>query len=393
MQQVSKKHRQIKKYKLKNGETKYKFTVYLGIDPDTGKEKPVTRSSFNTVKEAEFAIDKLKYEFKQGMKPNDQRKTFNEVYLNWDLYYKASGIKMSTYSKTEGYFKNHILPFFGELKVTKITVRHCEEFALKLSTELQYFHHLINYAKEVLELAVRYGYIQKNPFSKLKNYPKEKKHAMKDNYLETNELKIVLEHAATKDIEVYTLIRLLVFSGIRKGELRTLTWSAINFEQKTLSIYNAFSYSKHNNGYNIGSTKTSENRRLYLDDKTLEILSLWKQKQSERLTLLGLTPDGDDNQLIFSNNKNNIVKDYYPNKIFNEILDELKMRRIVIHGLRHTHATHLAESGAPLYGIQQRLGHAISNNTTVGFYIHPTDTIKKLTLADYMDYLNSNGIY
>ncbi|WP_147633105.1 N-terminal phage integrase SAM-like domain-containing protein [Kurthia sp. Dielmo] len=81
---------------------------------------------------------------------------------------------MSTYSKTEGYFKNHILPFFGEMKVAKITVRHCEEFALKLSNELQYFHHVINYAKEVLEMAVRYDYIQTNPFTKIRNYPREK---------------------------------------------------------------------------------------------------------------------------------------------------------------------------------------------------------------------------
>lgn len=393
MQQVSKKHRQIKKYTLKNGEVKYKFTVYLGIDPDTGKEKPVTRSSFNTVKEAEFAIDKLKYEFKQGMKPNDQRKTFNEVYLDWVLYYKASGIKMSTYSKTEGYFKNHILPFFGEMKVTKITVRHCEEFALKLSTELQYFHHVINYAKEVLEMSVRFGYIHTNPISKMNKYPKEKKHVMMDNYLETHELKKVLEHAATRGFEAHALIRLLAFSGIRKGELRILTWGDLNFEQKTLSIHGAYSYSKHNNGNNISTTKTAESRLIYLDDKTLEILSVWKQKQFERLTILGINPKDNDNQLIFTNSKNHIVKDYYPNKIFNEILDELNMRHVVIHGLRHTHATHLAEAGAPLYGIQQRLGHAISNSTTIGFYIHPTDTVKKITLVDYMDYLNSKGIY
>lgn len=119
----------------------------------------------------------------------EMQKFENEVYLEWDKLYKASGIKMSTYSKTEGYFKNHILPYFGEMKVSKITVRHCEEFALKLSTELQYFHHVINYAKEVLEMSVRFGYIHTNPISKMNKYPKEKKHVMLDNYLETHELK------------------------------------------------------------------------------------------------------------------------------------------------------------------------------------------------------------
>ncbi|MFF5995212.1 site-specific integrase [Lysinibacillus sp. KU-BSD001] len=393
MKQVSKKYTQIKEYKLKNGETKYGFTLYLGVNPDTGNDKSVTRSSFNTVKQAELAIDKLKYEFRLGRNPESNLKKFKEVYAEWDAQYKASGVKMSTYSKTEGYFKNHILPFFGEMKVSKITVRHCEEFSLMLSKKLKHFHHVINYTKDVLETAVRYSYIHTNPFYKMHKYPREKKHIKQDKYLETHELKLVLEFAAQKDFETYAMLRLLNFSGIRKGELRILTWSDINFEQKTLSIYGSYSYSKHNNGDNISTTKTAEDRRLYLDDKTLEVLKEWKQKQVEHLAILGVPCKADSNQLVFANTKNNIVKDYYPNKLFNAVLAELKLRQIVIHGLRHTHATHLAESGAPFYGIQQRLGHSSNQNTTVGFYIHPTEQIKQLTLSTYMDYLNSKGIY
>ncbi|WP_186439579.1 Arm DNA-binding domain-containing protein [Kurthia sp. Dielmo] len=90
---------------MKKGEVKYKFTVYLEIDPNTGKENPVTRSSFDTVKEAELAIDKLKYEFKQGKKPTSQRKTFNEVYLDWDFLYKKSGIKCPLIRKRKAILK------------------------------------------------------------------------------------------------------------------------------------------------------------------------------------------------------------------------------------------------------------------------------------------------
>lgn len=32
-------HKAIKEYKLKNGTTFYRFTVYLGVDPNTGKNK------------------------------------------------------------------------------------------------------------------------------------------------------------------------------------------------------------------------------------------------------------------------------------------------------------------------------------------------------------------
>lgn len=393
MKNVSKKYPQIEQYTLKSGQIKYRFTIYLGVDPNTEKDKIVTRSSFTSIKEAELTIDKLKYEFQLGMQPESSRKTFKEVYLEWDENYKNSGIKMSTYSKTTGYFENHILPFFGDMKVAKINVRHCEEFARELSNNLKHFHHVINYAKDVLDTAIRYSYIQSNPFDKVKKLPKEKKHVKLDNYLEAYELVTLLEGAATKSLEAYALIRLLALSGIRKGELRILTWSDINFEQKTLSINGSYSYSKHNNNDNISTTKTSEDRRILLDDKTLDILKDWKKEQVQRLHMLNITRYEDDNQLIFANTKNNIIKDYYPNKILIDVLTKTKLRHITIHGLRHTHATHLAEAGAAFVGIQQRLGHSISKNTTAEVYIHVTDTIKQRTLDEYIAYLNSKGIH
>lgn len=393
MELVSKKHRQIKKYKLKNGEIKFKFTVYLGIDPETGNEKSVTRSSFNTVKEAELAIDKLNYEFKQGKKPENNRKTFQEVYLEWDKEYKESGIKMSTYSKTEGYFKNHILPFFADKKVSKISVRHCEEFALSLKKNLKYFHHIIEYAKDVLDTAVRYDYIHLNPFDKMKKYPKEGKHKKTDSYLETYELKQLFDYVSKVDWESYTLLRLLALTGIRKGEMRILTWSDVDFDNKILKIFGSYSYSKHNHGNNIGTTKTDEDREILLDDVTLNVLKSWKEKQGLHLRMLGLLIKQDKDQLIFSNTKNKIVKDSFANNTFNKYLNILNMRHVVVHGLRHTHATHLLEADVAHEGKQHRLGHLPRQDTTSEYYTHVTKKVMKYTLDRYINYLNSEGIY
>lgn len=393
MEQVSKKHRQIKKYTLKNGEVKFKFTIYLGVNADTGIPDQVTRSKFNSVKEAELAIDKLKYEYIKGKSPESNRKTFLDVYNEWDEAYKKSGVKMSTYSKTEGYFKNHILPYFSDKKIAKITVRHCEEFALVLKKELKYFHHIINYAKDVLDTAVRYDYIHFNPFDKIKKYPKEGKHIKTDTYLKAYELKQVFDYTSKNDWESYTLLRLLALTGIRKGEMRILTWSDIDYNEKLLKIYGAYSYSKHNLGENISTTKTDENREIPLDDGTLNVLKSWKKKQQVRLQMLGLTPKQDKDQLIFSNTKNTIVKDNYANDIFKKYLELLNMRHIVVHGLRHTHATHLLEANVPREGKKQRLGHSINLDTTEEHYTHVTKIVMDYTLKKYMKYLNSEGIY
>ena len=50
----------IKKYTTKNGETRYLFQTYLGIDPLTGKERRTTRRGFKTMKEAKQAGLKVK---------------------------------------------------------------------------------------------------------------------------------------------------------------------------------------------------------------------------------------------------------------------------------------------------------------------------------------------
>ncbi|AMW99784.1 tyrosine-type recombinase/integrase [Rummeliibacillus stabekisii] len=392
MPSITRYHNAIKEYKLKNGSKYYRFTVYLGVDPYTGKDKTVTRSKFPSQKAAQVAIERLKYEFNKGQKPEDMRKTFSDVYKEWDVLYKNSGIVMSTYSKTEGYFKNHIIPFLGHMRVSKITVQHCEQFALQLSKKLKYFQHIINYASDVMNTAVRYGYINTNPFNTAK-VPKETVHEISDNYLDIEDLRLLISHIASLDLMTQALLRLLIFTGIRKGELLVLTWSDIDYKKKTLSIHEAYSYSKHNNGENVGSPKGKLNRIIFLDDVTLDCLHQWQPEQMLRLNQLGISLEKPTDQLIFINSVNNYVDSYYPNEQLIKAINDLKIKYITVHGLRHTHATHLHEAGSSLIGIQDRLGHTKNSNTTHKYYTHVTDKIKLDTLQSLLDYYKDHDIY
>lgn len=66
MTNKSKYHPAIKEYSLKDGSKYYRFTVYLGVNPYTGKDDTVTRSRFPSQKAAQVAIDRLKYEYNNG---------------------------------------------------------------------------------------------------------------------------------------------------------------------------------------------------------------------------------------------------------------------------------------------------------------------------------------
>ncbi|WP_342471982.1 Arm DNA-binding domain-containing protein [Metasolibacillus sp. FSL H7-0170] len=60
----------IESYTLKNGEKRYRFQIYIGLDPLTGKELRTTRSKFKTKKEAELVLARLKLEIANGQYKN-----------------------------------------------------------------------------------------------------------------------------------------------------------------------------------------------------------------------------------------------------------------------------------------------------------------------------------
>lgn len=391
MQNASKKYQQIKAYQLKNGTTLFRFTIYLGVNPLTGKDEIVTRSKFKTVKQAELAIEKLRFEFTNGLNPANMFKTFNNAYEEWDALYKESGIVMSTYSKTEGYFKNHILPFFGEKKLAKISVAMCEQFAIELSKKLKYFHHIVNYASDVMEVAITRGDIHSNPFLRAR-IPKEPPYVQSDNYLEVEDIKNILQVLPDFSFKVQCLLRLLLLTGMRKGELLALTWSDLNFSTKQLCIHSAYSYSKHNNGKNIGLTKGKISRILPLDIKTVDMLKHWKEQQVNELKQLGLTRYSDDKQIIFNNTVNKHLKANYPNDYLKEAINKAETKSITVHGLRHTHITHLVEAEAHPKGIKDRAGHFKKADTTDAVYSHATNKVKQNTLQDLLDYYKNFDI-
>ncbi|MEK4131282.1 site-specific integrase [Solibacillus sp. FSL W8-0474] len=385
MQNTSKKYPQIKHYQLKNGTTLFRFTIYIGVNPLTGKEETVTRSKFKTVKQAELAIEKLKFEFSNGLNPTSMLKTYNQVYEQWIESYQVSGVVMSTFSKTVGYFENHILPFFGERKLAKINVAMCEQFAIGLSKKLKYFHHIVNYASDVMETAITHGHIHANPFARAK-IPKEAPYIKHDNFLGVKDIKKIIRFLPNLNFKAHCLLRLLIFSGMRKGEVLVLNWSNINFLENRVSINASYSYSKHNNGNNVGLTKNKQPRTIPLDPTTIQILLKWKELQASELKQLGLIRKVDSEQLIFNNTVNNYLKITYPNDYLKTAIEETRTKSITVHGLRHTHITNLIEAGADLFGVKDRVGHFHKNSITEEVYVHATDIIKQEVLQRLLNY-------
>jgi len=379
----------IKTYKLKTGETRYMFRIYLGTNPLTGKPKNTTRRSFKSKREAQLAYDRLKYEQRNGTLGKQAIETYKDIYLIWIKRYEKQ-VQESTFLKTTRIFENHILPAMGHYKIDRIDIATCQKHVEQWAEVLKGFMKVKAYAALVITFAMRRKYIDinQNPFD-LVEIPKAKKvitfeEEVFENFYTKEQLNEFLDCLKQeKNLQRYAFFRLLAYSGMRKSEGLALMWKDINLSTHEISIYKAVARGKK--GLYLGPTKNGKPRKIKLDDESIQLLKKWKKEQAEVLLKLGFNTQ-KQNQLVFPNMDNNLED---PNKTYEwlkGILDKYNLDYITTHGLRHTHCSILFEAGATIKEVQNRLGHK-GAKTTLDVYTHVTNKAKTSTIEKFNNYL------
>ncbi|MEK4081573.1 site-specific integrase [Solibacillus sp. FSL K6-1126] len=376
----------IKSYTKKDGKTYYMFKLYLGMDNETGKQIHVTRRGFLTKKEANLALAQLRVEVSNGEYKKPKTETYEDIYNVWIQHYERT-VEESTFVKTLGIFKHHILPAIGHYRIEKLSVAICQSFVDDCSLKLKRFRMVKTYASKVIDFAIKREYISSNPF-KLVDLPKTKASTVLDtevNYYSKEQLIYFLQCLKQYgNAQITAFFYLLSFSGIRKGEALALTWADLNFDTKELFITKALSRGKNNKLY-IKSTKTDTSRQLLIDDETCGILSEWKKIQLGKFTNVS-----DKSQLIFTNEQNGLLQQTVPRKWLMKIIDNYSLPYTHVHSFRHVHCSLLFEAGASVKEVQERLGHT-DVQTTLNIYTHLSKRAKNDTINKFVAYLNSES--
>lgn len=364
----------IKKYQDKDGNTRYQFQVYLGVDPQTGKKKSTRRRGFKSKSAARIALSRIEVELQQEpVLPVDNNILFVDVYHEWyDQYINT--VRESTWARTAGMFDNHILPLFGNKRLRTITVNQCQRAVNLWFKEVTYnYKRWYNYLVSVFEYGLKHGYITHNPARMITMPVKPDSWGDKpDNFWDRDQLKTFFKCIdQQKEPEKYSLFRVLAFAGVRRGECLALTWQDIDFVHKTLRVNKTLTQGKRGKQI-IQAPKTKKGRRtVSLDNTTVEILQRWHKQQREYYLFLGfntLQPD----QLVFANTKNGFKSLNTPGKWLKRIITDYHLTpSITVHGFRHSHASALFAAGATIKEVQTRLGHE-DVATTLNVYTHVT---------------------
>ncbi|MGG5333843.1 tyrosine-type recombinase/integrase [Enterococcus sp. AZ163] len=375
----------IKKYTKKDGSTAYQFNAYLGVDPLTGKKKRTTRRGFRTQKEAKLALAKLQLEIEDVGFTKQDFSTYKDVYELWFAQY-VNTVKPTSSERVERYFDHQILPAFGSMKIRKITPAHCQKVVNKWHEDYAHLSHLKSYTSKVFRFAINHDLLSDDPMDRIIMPKKQRtvKSKEEQNFLDKKQLNEFLTLIKENEpLQVYAMFHVLAYTGLRKSELLALSWGDLDFKTDSLSINK--SVANLSKKRYISTTKTTSSERiLALDKGTINLLKKWKLEQKKFLFSRGIPVGLDDQQLIFSSEKNDILYHYYLSRKLNKYPEFA----ITPHGFRHTHASLLFESGATLKQVQERLGHS-DISTTLNIYTHVTKEAEKDVAVNFQKYLES----
>lgn len=351
----------IKKYKKSDGKTYYSFQIKRN-------NRVTTRRGFKTKIEAQRAYLELEEEMQKESYITD-RITFEEIYYQFMDIYKTN-VKESTLQKFITDFNLHILPVFGKYPLSKIEPYMCQKFANTLKGYTN-GKQIFNQAKRVFEYALKMDLASRNPFNNV-ILPKFKNKTVRSDYLTVDEVYILLDYLKD-NIYWYTLFRLMIYTGIRRGEALSLLWNDIDFENSELTITKTLTRGLDYQ-LQVSTAKTKKSvRKIILDKDTL--LSLKKLKIQS------------NNDIVFPNNKGRYRRLSDISDMLNKIIKDTGIKRVRVHDLRHTHASLLFASGASAKEVQERLGHT-DIKTTMNIYTHVTEDKNHEAINNFVDYLD-----
>ncbi len=371
----------------KRGAT-YTYVIDLGKDPITNKRKQKSKGGFKTKKEAQAALAKIQTEYHEGSYINETEITLKDFIKKWlELYEKTGKVKISTI-RVRKHETNNMLLYFKDVKLKDITRSMYQDFLLELSktfaeNTLSGIH---GTARQVFKKAVELKYLKEDP-SEYSVLPKKQKTVEEleqeheiPKYFEKDELNKFLKAAkADSDPQAYAIFMTLAYTGMRIGELCALKWKDIDLKNKEISIYKTY-YNPTNNAveYKLLTPKTATSKRKIAIDDTLK--NVLKKHSKYQSSLILKMQSWYKEDFVFTKVLSNPG---YPENIkqleykMKQIIKRAGLDKVITpHGLRHTHASLLAEAGVSLEEIQERLGHK-DDSITREIYLHITKDMKK----------------
>jgi integrase len=194
--------------------------------------------------------------------------------------------------------------------------------------------------------------------------------------------------AAAKGHTWYPAFVLLLYYGLRRGEVLGLSWSDIDFERGCIHVWRQNQRNRITNTLELAPVKTSAGRRdLPLLNIARSALEEHRKQQAAAYLQNGVRVKADGP--VFAGAYSGLVEASVLVRSFHRLRERENIRRIKVHEIRHTTATLLKSLGVPVRDAQLILGHA-RITTTQEIYEHDTFEERRASLEKLEKFLTSD---
>ena len=362
--------------------------VVVGYSKD-GKQK-IKAVYGKTEREVKAKLKEVKISLIKEEQVDRKTITLEEYVEDWLATYKKNEVKPKTYDYIEMIFNNYIFPNLGMYQLHSITSKDIQQMINKL-TDADYAYSTIRkvyiYSNNIFDFARKHHDIKDNPCD-LVVLPKAKEKSMSDivYYDENDIIKIkkyaLQQYSNGKYVYRYGYaIILMLYTGLRAGEVCGLKWKNVDFENKTVYINNNVTIVKDRDENSTkknklveGSPKSrSSERKIPLADMAIEALEYFK-----KISVGGI--------YVVTKENGNILDHHVLDRMFYSIINKAcPDKKYGVHALRHTFASMLFKKGVDVKTVSEILGHK-ETGVTYNIYIHIIEDQKKKAISQLNEF-------
>jgi integrase len=351
----------------------WQVMVYAGRDPLTGRKRWKSASA-PTKAQARQLEARLVTEVGAGQHRSAGTKTVGELLERWfDWRQAVKPISPTTVMSYRGDLDRYILPALGKLPLRQLDAATLDTFYTRLragggkdgqplsASIVREVHAVLSGA---LKQGVVWGWIGHNPAT-LATPPAVEKADVQPPKVE--DAARLLAAANAEDPELGLFLRLAVVLGARRGELCSLRWSDVDFDQGEVLIAGGV-VRVHGQPLIDKDTKTHAKRRVAVGAETLTLLRAHRVEQAKNALACGVMLAAD--AYVFSHTPAGGVP-VNPDGVSHRFL-KLARRlgvRCRLHDLRHFMVTQLIAGGVDWRTVSGRAGHA-DGHMTLATYAH-----------------------
>ena len=303
----------------------------------------------------------------RGLPVNTVKITMAEWLDRWLSEHVAPNRRQRTTERYRDVTRKHIKPHIGHVQLTRLTPSDIKALETTWADQgmsangVQYVHRILSAA---LKVAVKMELLYRNP-AQVVDPPRVVKSEVQPPTMAT--VNNVLGDSETHEDALYPALRLIAYSGMRRGECLGLHWQHVDSIRQEITIVSSLVRSAEK-GLILEPPKSKASRRVIdLDDGTMEVLRLHRVRQMEHRLVLARSYA--DNDLVFPDEFGKFLNPMALTRTLNHAGRRVGAQHIKLHDLRHFHASVLLQSGQNPVLVSKRLGHS-TVSMTLDIYGH-----------------------